>query len=207
VARGRRIRGIKPKQSFRRNGRRVVEARLTELLGWQSAIDDPSMVVELHNMRIAAKRLRYALELFEPCFPDIKPALADLTDIQERLGAIHDLDVLSRLLRERLATLDAQVQEEATQVVAAAETRSERSNRLRAVLNASARDKQRLGLIGLLGEKVAERQAQYEEARLRWSKPELDLLAETIRSAIAGGPAGPAAVPVESEPVAEGGAA
>jgi CHAD domain-containing protein len=178
-----RIPNIKPKQSFRENGARVVEARLAEFLSWRSAIGDPSQVVDLHNMRIAAKRLRYALELFVLCFPDLKETLNVLTDIQESLGTIHDLDVLADMLRQRLQALDLRVHEDAVEVMAAADTRAERSNRLRAVLNASARDQQRLGLIGLLSEKVSERQTCYEEFRLRWEGPGLDLLAETIRSA------------------------
>jgi hypothetical protein len=188
MAGARRIKNIRPKQSFRENGARVIEARLSEFLSWRAALTDPSEVTDLHNMRIAAKRLRYAFELFVLCFPDVRESLDQLAEMQESLGTIHDLDVLAEMLRERLHTLDVAVNEEAVKAVADAESRTQRSNRLRAVLNASARDRRRLGLTGLLAEKVGERQACYEEFRLRWGGPGLDLLAETVLGAIGTSP-------------------
>ena len=116
MAPARRVRGIKPKASLSENGVRIIRTRLEELLSWRPYIKDPERITELHNMRISAKRLRYAVEVFVLCFPKLKPVLDDLTDIQESLGSIHDLDVLSDLLRQRLRMLDAQVQEEALNV-------------------------------------------------------------------------------------------
>jgi hypothetical protein len=55
---------------------------------------------------------------------------------------------------------------------------------MRGVLYASARNPQRLGLMGLLAEKVGERQTRHEEFVLRWDGPGLDLLAETIEHAL-----------------------
>jgi len=56
----------------------------------------------LHEVRIAGKRLRYALELVQPCFgglvsEDIEPALAAL---QETLGAVNDSFNALQLLEE-----------------------------------------------------------------------------------------------------------
>jgi hypothetical protein len=176
-----RIRGIKPAASFQQNGERIIEVRLKELLSWRDAVADPSRSTDLHNMRIAAKRLRYALEIFELCFPEVKPALKDLSEIQESLGAIHDLDVLAEMLRQRLRALDLRVQEGA---VAAARQADSAGDHVAAVLDGAARDPQRLGLIGLLAEKIGERQTQYEAFILRWHGPGLDRLAETIRDAL-----------------------
>src|SRR5947209_4015302 len=158
MAPARPVRGIKPKESLSESGVRIIRTRLDELLSWRPYIKEPGRITELHNMRISAKRLRYAVEVFVLCFPKLKPVLDDLTDIQETLGNIHDLDVLTDLFRERLRTLDAHVQEEALHVASHAETRRERADQMRGVLYASARDPQRLGVMGLLVEKVGERQ-------------------------------------------------
>jgi CHAD domain-containing protein len=57
--------------------------------------DDPSRVLELHEMRIAAKKLRYTMELFAP-FRDkwFSAAIERVKALQEALGEIHDTDVL-----------------------------------------------------------------------------------------------------------------
>ncbi len=89
-----------------------ISLRLEELLSWSSLIVKPENVSELHAMRIAAKRLRYTLELFTPVLPgDGKARLELVKDIQERLGDIHDCDVWLELLprfldEERRATMD-----------------------------------------------------------------------------------------------------
>lgn len=195
MAPARRVRGIKPKASLSENGVRIIRTRLEELLSWRPYVKDPERITELHNMRISAKRLRYAVEVFVLCFPKLKPVLDDLTDIQESLGSIHDLDVLSDLLRQRLRMLDAQVQEEALNVSSHAESRRQRADQLRGVLYASARNPQRLGLLGLLVEKVGERQTRHEEFILRWDGPGLDLLAETIEHALSPGISSPSDPP------------
>jgi hypothetical protein len=69
-------------------------------------------VLELHAMRIAAKRLRYTLEIFQPAYervlPDRTPyqaALDAVKALQETLGFIHDADVLVPQLTEHIARL------------------------------------------------------------------------------------------------------
>jgi hypothetical protein len=58
------------------------------------AAADPDRVVELHDMRIAAKRLRYVLELTAPCFGAYATtATKHVKDLQDLLGEIHDCDV------------------------------------------------------------------------------------------------------------------
>lgn len=81
----------------------VLMVRVNELMEWADAAHDPSCVTELHNMRIAAKRLRYTLEIFAPTLPETSVSLlATVEEIQERLGAIHDCDVLFPLLVDTL---------------------------------------------------------------------------------------------------------
>ena len=49
----------------------------------------------MHDMRIAAKRLRYLLELVGFCFGEVgEEAQARARELQEVLGEIHDCDVM-----------------------------------------------------------------------------------------------------------------
>lgn len=51
-------------------------------------------VEQLHMLRIAAKHLRYALEIFSPLYePWAKEVIQTLRSIQDGLGQIHDCDV------------------------------------------------------------------------------------------------------------------
>ena len=44
------------------NARLIAKARLAELYQWEPAVDAPANIRALHDMRIAAKRLRYTFE-------------------------------------------------------------------------------------------------------------------------------------------------
>jgi hypothetical protein len=185
MARALRVRGIRPKESFVENAQRVVALRLDELLSWRRALVDPELVQELHDMRIAAKRLRYALEIFAICFADSKPVLKELTAIQEDLGTIHDLDVLTGMLRARLDALDALTEKRAAEIMGSDRSATEKSRELRRLLAAQARDRRRQGLIGLIGDKVAERGRRYAAFREQWSDEALDDFAVRVQGLIA----------------------
>ena len=69
-------------------------------------------------MRIAAKRLRYLLELSEPLLGQAaKKATKTIKELQDLLGEIHDCDELMPLVERHVAGLRA---EDAATVVAAA---------------------------------------------------------------------------------------
>jgi CHAD domain-containing protein len=73
---------------------RTIAQRLNELLAYEPYVSCPDCLTELHAMRIAAKHLRYTMQLFAPLFPDAlrKPLQAART-AQDLLGEIHDCDV------------------------------------------------------------------------------------------------------------------
>ena len=78
-------------------------ARLDALLAFAETVRHPEQIEELHRMRIAAKRLRYALEVLAPSLDhDFKPVIVTLKEIQDRLGEIHDCDVWLALLPDFL---------------------------------------------------------------------------------------------------------
>src|SRR3974377_2562451 len=58
---------------------------------------------ELHQLRLASKRLRYTLELFRPCYPaGMEVRLDALKKLQDWLGDINDAVASARLLSEHL---------------------------------------------------------------------------------------------------------
>ena len=88
--------GIDPENTIRANFALIIPVRIAELYAWERWIRDPARVTELHQMRIAAKRLRYTLELAAPYFgPDVAAAIREVKNLQELLGTIHDADVLT----------------------------------------------------------------------------------------------------------------
>jgi len=100
MAKARAISNIDAHAPTGRNARIIAKTRLEEMYYWNVYVDDPSNVQELHNLRIAAKRLRYTLEIFEETFPpESKQVIQEVTQIQEELGLIHDNDVMMALLR------------------------------------------------------------------------------------------------------------
>lgn len=54
----------------------------------------------IHHARIAAKRLRYLLEPVGPALPAARAMIARLMDMQDRLGHMHDMNVLHNRVGE-----------------------------------------------------------------------------------------------------------
>ncbi|HEY3296688.1 MAG TPA: CHAD domain-containing protein [bacterium] len=103
---------IEPEGSIRRLAAARISACLDHLLRYEPYVVDASAVAEHHAMRIAAKRFRYTMEVFEPVFGDaLRSALTAAKDVQEQLGDIHDCDVWVDCIREfeaaeRLRTME-----------------------------------------------------------------------------------------------------
>ena len=95
---------VNPRESLRSNAPLMLHTRLEELYQFAPYISDPAKVDELHNMRIAAKRLRYTMEIFQPCFPgkDFSKLYDQVKSVQEQIGEIHDRDVRGPLLQDFL---------------------------------------------------------------------------------------------------------
>jgi CHAD domain-containing protein len=107
----RKVRGLDPQAPLADNAEKIVRARLDELCSFMPAAADPREVKALHDMRIAAKRLRYILEVTGPVFgPYAKTAVRLTKDLQDLLGEIHDCDVQ---LPEVAAFLEELVAEDA----------------------------------------------------------------------------------------------
>jgi hypothetical protein len=98
---------IRPYGAVGENARRIVRARLAELYVWSQYIHDERRVREQHQLRIAAKRLRYTLELFRDYLPEqADERIKALKGLQDALGLLHDCDVLIAILRSAVFAPD-----------------------------------------------------------------------------------------------------
>ena len=89
--------GISPVAALR------IEERLCTLLAFEPWVSHPEAVAEHHATRIAAKKLRYTLEVYAPVYRlNLAKPIRRVKAIQEILGDLHDCDVwidtITRLL-------------------------------------------------------------------------------------------------------------
>ena len=89
--------------TYREVARGIIKARLKEVEKLSDSLYRPLKMKPLHRMRIAAKRLRYALELFEPCWgPGISGFARKVAALQTSLGELHDSDIWIETFGEHL---------------------------------------------------------------------------------------------------------
>jgi CHAD domain-containing protein len=87
----------------RRDARRMVQPRVEAFLPLTRALPGEQDADGLHRLRIVAKRLRYTLQLDDDVFGVAgDAAIGDLTQLQDRLGEIHNLDVLIDVTRREM---------------------------------------------------------------------------------------------------------
>ena len=82
----------------------AIRALLDDLESYEADLFHPEAIERHHEMRIAAKRLRYSLEVLEPLFgPALAPFLRAARGMQTLLGDLHDCDVWVESLPKFLA--------------------------------------------------------------------------------------------------------
>ena len=91
----RKVKGLDRDAPLRENAERIVATRLDELRGLAPSALRPEAEEAQHDMRIAAKRLRYVLEVTGGCFgEDADRVRSAAKKLQTLLGEIHDCDVM-----------------------------------------------------------------------------------------------------------------
>jgi len=153
-----------PKQAdhagvFRCVGLAVINERLEELCDSSRHIYFPLENKELHELRILAKRLRYAIELFAVCWgKELGDIATEISLLQTSLGELHDCDVWMDSLGTRL--------------------------KQNARKNKNDQDSTRLreGAGWLLNHFARERMEHYSDALTRWQRWEAEGLLERLKS-------------------------
>jgi CHAD domain-containing protein len=105
VARARPIPDLSAEEAYATAAARIVSVRAREVADHAHNVLDVTDVERVHDMRVATRRLRAALEIFEPCFPprEFDAALSQVKAIADALGERRDRDVAIGAL-ERLAS-------------------------------------------------------------------------------------------------------
>ena len=90
--------------TFAKVSQEIIRARLKEFEKRSDGLFRPLDVTALHDLRIAAKRLRYAIELLAPCFPRaITTHAKRVARLQAALGDLHDCDSWIMSLGDEIA--------------------------------------------------------------------------------------------------------
>jgi CHAD domain-containing protein len=99
VARARKVE-LDCEEPFAQAAARVIEVRATEVFEHSRGVLDLAEVERVHDMRVATRRLRAAMEVFEPCFPRkrYRKALKRVKALADALGERRDRDVAIEFL-------------------------------------------------------------------------------------------------------------
>lgn len=147
----------KPELTFAEMSRAIILARLKDFEKLSNALFKPLDAEALHDLRIAVKRLRYALELFQRCWGRSMSTHAKrAARIQTALGDLHDCDVW-------LASVGKQI------------VRARKQNEHQRVK----------GLVALLNHLNKVRTKQLRRALVRWGEWEAHDTSGRIRAALA----------------------
>jgi CHAD domain-containing protein len=94
MAKARAVR-IDPAGPFRDAAAATIAVRVPEMLEYRAGTLEGSDIEELHSMRVATRRLRAALEVYESCFPRRRHRrlLRLVKDTADALSEARDLDV------------------------------------------------------------------------------------------------------------------
>jgi len=102
------VKGVNADASLAENARRIALVRLDELYSFAPKALDPTKKRALHDMRIAAKRLRYLLEVAEPALGSAaKRGAKEAKALQGLLGDIHDCDEMLLFVDDHVSRLRA----------------------------------------------------------------------------------------------------
>jgi len=109
MAKARPIPGLSAEEPYVAAAARVVAVRAQELMDHSAGVLDVDDIERVHDMRVATRRLRAALEVFAPCFPSDEhaSALKEVKGLADALGERRDRDVTIAALRDFAAGLSA----------------------------------------------------------------------------------------------------
>lgn len=92
MAKARAIPGLRADETFAVAAARVITVRAGELTEHSAGVLDVGEIERVHDLRVATRRLRAALELFRPCFAkrEFKVALKEVKTLADALGRLAE---------------------------------------------------------------------------------------------------------------------
>lgn len=99
--------GVQPDDSLAEAGRKVLRYHFAQMLLHEGGTRLGEDIEELHDMRVATRRMRAAFEVFEDAFSPkaTKPLLKGLRNTGRKLGTVRDLDVFIEKAQHYMETL------------------------------------------------------------------------------------------------------
>ena len=100
MAKAKPIPDLSAERSYADAAAKIVSVRASELTEQADGVLDTGDIERVHDMRVATRRLRAALEIFEPCFPAkaYDEALSEVKRLADALGERRDRDVAIAML-------------------------------------------------------------------------------------------------------------
>lgn len=175
MAKARRIKAIDCGRPIIDAARAIVKVRLAELLSFGPYVSDPANVTELHDLRIAAKRLRYTLELFRFALPsEAGRLIGEVKEIQEHIGDMHDADVMIERMTEQLRSDAAARMDRLLKIASAVDrgTVAQRHQRIRSAITNRTTPRDEIALLTLIAHRADDRDRAYERFVETWRRME-----------------------------------
>ncbi len=93
--------------AFREAAARILEVRSREVFDHSGGVLDMDDIERVHAMRVATRRLRAAMEICRPCFPqrEFKALLREVKDLADVLGERRDPDVAVEFFKQAAEAL------------------------------------------------------------------------------------------------------
>ncbi|HEX8473661.1 MAG TPA: CHAD domain-containing protein [Pyrinomonadaceae bacterium] len=159
--------------SFREAGQQIISEGWRALKKRSASLQRPHKTKPLHKMRITAKRLRYAIELYCQCWSEpLRPFAKELAKLQSALGDLHDCDMWIEDLGEQLRVLDNKNEDAATTLHDALAAKSASLSEEHA--------KARPTVVWLMCHFTTQRAELYRDALKRWHEWESDDFARRL---------------------------
>ena len=101
------IKGIATDKKLETCARQIIATRFREMMSYKEGARDGTDIECVHDMRVASRRLRAAMDNFMDCFPrkPFKKRYKHVKAITRTMGGVRDLDVLIAHFQKELSTL------------------------------------------------------------------------------------------------------
>lgn len=175
MVKAKKVKGIRCDASLVANARKIIDARLTEMLSFGEYAGDPQHIEEIHNLRIAAKRLRYTLEMFRFAFPkELGDLIGEVKEVQEHIGDMRDADVMIERVNGLLARASKERAQRLQQIAGATSrgTLSQRHLRIKSAASAPKAARDEVALYTLVAHRAGERDDAYLKFVNTWERLE-----------------------------------
>lgn len=117
-------------EPFAHAAARVIEVRAAEVFEHAPGVLDMENVERVHDMRVATRRLRAAMEVFESCLPRKRwyKSLQQVKELADALGERRDRDIAIQLLEGFAADLSRADRKHLAELVDALQKEQQEAN-------------------------------------------------------------------------------